>query len=59
MIKKKKKIKIKKEKSGLSKITKFTTKSLSKAFTNFKKNQEIKKIKEIKLKNINRFLSIK
>ena len=52
MIKKKKKIKTKKEKKGLSKLTNFTTKSLSGAFLNFKKNQELKKIKEIKLKRI-------
>ena len=48
----KKKIKTKKEKKGLSKLTNFTTKSLSGAFLNFKKNQELKKIKEIKLKRI-------
>ena len=52
MPKKKKKIKTKKEKNGLSKITDFTTKSLSNAFVKFKKNQELKKIKEIKLKSI-------
>ena len=44
MPKKKKKIKTKKEKNGLSKITDFTTKSLSNAFVKFKKNQELKKI---------------
>ena len=43
MNKKKKKIKLIKEKKGLSKITNFTTKSLSGAFLNFKKNQQIKK----------------
>jgi len=46
MVKRKKKTRIKKEKNGLSKITKFTTKSLSSAFIKFKKNQELKKIKE-------------
>ena len=50
MTKKKKKTRINKKKTGLSKITNFTTKSLSSAFINFKKKQEIKKIKEIKLK---------
>ena len=38
--------------SGLSKIASITTKSLSSAFVNFKKNQELKKIKEIKLKKL-------
>ncbi len=52
MIKKKKKIKIKKEKIGLSKLSSFTTNSLSGAFFKFKKNQELKKIKEIKLKKL-------
>ena len=52
MNKKKKKIKLKKEKKGLSKITNFTTKSISSAFINFKKNQQIKKNKEIKLKKL-------
>ena len=55
---KKKKIKTKIKKSsprdgnGLAKIATITTKSLSNAFINFKKNQEIKKIKEIKLKKL-------
>ena len=50
---KKKKIKKTKEKKkGLSSLTKFTTKSLSGAFLNFKKKQEQKKIKDIKLKNL-------
>ena len=40
MAKIKKKIKIKKEKKGLSNITKLTTKSLSNVFVNFKKNQK-------------------
>ena len=38
--------------SGLTKFASLTTSSLSKAITNFKKNQEIKKIKEIKLKKL-------
>lgn len=37
---------------GLAKIATITTKSLSSAYVNFKKNQEIKKIKEIKLKKL-------
>ena len=54
----KKKIKTKNKKSnakdnnGFRKIASITTKSLSNAFSNFKKNQEIKKIKEIKLKKL-------
>ena len=57
MIKKKNlKSKIKKKSSkqdtGLAKIATITTKSLSSAFVNFKKNQELKKIKEIKLKKL-------
>ena len=52
MIKKKKTKKIKEKKKGLSSLTKFTTKSLSGAFYNFKKKQEQKKIKDIKLKNL-------
>ena len=53
---KKKKIKSKVGKNktvknnGLSKIAKITTKSLSAAFTSFKKNKELKKIKDIKIK---------
>ena len=46
---KKKKVK---QNNGLAKIATITTKSLSSAFINFKKNQEIKKIKEIKLKKL-------
>ena len=55
---KKKKIKsrIKKniahQNSGLAKIATITTKSLSNAYVNFKKSQENKKIKEIKLKKL-------
>ena len=36
----------------MAKIATITTKSLSSAFINFKKNQELKKIKEIKLKKL-------
>ena len=53
--KKKKTLKNKRKKtasSGLSKFASITTNSLSKAFTNYKKNQEIKKIREIKLKKL-------
>ena len=38
--------------TGLSKIASLTTTSLSKAYSSYKKNQEIKKIKEIKLKKL-------
>ena len=41
-----------KKNSGLAKIASITTKSLSSAITNFKRNQELKKIKEIKLKKL-------
>ena len=57
-LKKKKKIIKTKTKSkrnsetGLTKFASLTTSSLSKAYSNFKKNQEIKKIKEIKLKKL-------
>ena len=54
MPKKKKKIKTKKEKNGLSKITDFTTKSLSNAFVKFKKNQELKKNQRNKIKKTSR-----
>ena len=37
---------------GISKFASLTTSSLSKAFIKYKKNQEIKKIKEIKLKKL-------
>ena len=40
------------KKNGLAKIATITTKSLSNAYVNFKKNQELKKIKEIKLKKL-------
>ena len=56
MTKKKNKSKIKKKNSnqnnGLAKIAKITTRSLSTAFVNFKKNQELKNIKEIKFKKL-------
>ena len=42
---KSKKKSINKKGNGLAKIASITTKSLSNAFTNFKKNQELKKIK--------------
>jgi len=45
--------KVSKTDNGLAKIATITTKSLSSAFINFKKNQELKKIKEIKMKNLN------
>ena len=53
----KKKIKYKKRdnlknNSGLAKLATITTKSLSSAFINYKKSQEQKKIKEIKLKKL-------
>ena len=53
----KKKIKSKKRNnsknnSGLAKLATITTKSISGAFINFKKSQEQKKIKEIKLKKL-------
>ena len=54
----KKKIKLRnknkslRNKSKLNKIAVFTTKSLSKVITNFKKKQEIKKLKEIKLRKL-------
>ena len=38
--------------NSFTKLATITTKSLSNAFVNFKKNQEIKKIKEIKLKKL-------
>ena len=44
--------KVKDKSSGLAKLASITTKSLSSAITNYKKNQEIKKIKEIKLKKL-------
>ena len=41
-----------KKNNGLAKIASITTKSISSAFVNFKKKQELKKIKEIKLKKL-------
>ena len=42
----------KKDDSGLAKLATITTRSLSAAYLNYKKNQEQKKIKEIKLKKL-------
>ena len=52
MLKKKNKIKIRKEKIGLSKINNFTTKSISSVLSNYKKNKELNKIKAIKLQKL-------
>ena len=41
-----------KKNNGFAKIASITTKSLSSAFVNFKKSQELRKIKEIKLKKL-------
>ena len=38
--------------NGLAKLASITTRSLSSAYSNYKKNLEIKKIKEIKLKKL-------
>jgi len=54
-IKKKKTIKQKRirgTKSGFSKFASLTTASLTKAYLSYKKNQEISKIKEIKLRKL-------
>ena len=60
--KKNTKLKIKRKKkpdnNGLAELASITTKSLSSAYSNFKKNQEIKKIKEIKLKKLSSFLPL-
>ena len=45
--------------SGFAKLANITTKSLSNAYSNFKKNQEIKKIKEIKLKKLKKITKYK
>jgi hypothetical protein len=37
---------------GISKLAALTTRSLGNVYSNFKKNQELKKIKEIKLKKL-------
>ena len=49
-----KKIKIKKtsKNNGLGKIASLTTKSIGKAFANYKKNKELQKIKLIKLQKL-------
>ena len=44
--------KVKDKTTGLAKLASITTKSISSAISNYKKNQEIKKIKEIKLKKL-------
>ena len=49
---KKKRKKAKSKNKGLANIAAITTKSLSSALENFKKNQELKKIKDIKLKKL-------
>ena len=58
--KKRIKSKVKKDKTinnnGLSKIAKITTKSLSAAFTNFKKKQELKRLKRLNLKNFKKIM---
>ena len=51
MVKKKKNSKSK-SKSGLAKIASFTAESLSSAYSSYKKNQEQKKIQEIKLRKL-------
>ena len=51
-IKKKKKTKIKKDSGGLAKIATFTTKSISSALSNYKKNKEQNKIRAIKLQKL-------
>ena len=50
--KKKKRITKKKDSNSFSKIANFTTKSISTAFNSYKKSQEQKKIREIKLKKL-------
>ena len=53
MIKKKIKHKNSKKKTGIPKVSNFATKSfLSNAFSNYKKNKELNKIKEIKLEKL-------
>lgn len=47
-----KKIKLKKNKSGLVKIATLTTKSFSNVISNYKKNKELKRIKDIKLQKL-------
>ena len=50
--KKNSKRKIKSNENGLTKLATLTTKSLSNAYSNYKKRQELNKIKEIKLKKL-------
>ena len=49
---KNKKIKTTRKKKGLSKLTRFTTRSLSNVLSNYKRNKEIKKIKAIKFEKL-------
>ena len=51
-LKRKKKIKNKKNTVGIAKIASFTTNSISSAFSNYKKNKELNKIKAIKLQKL-------
>ena len=51
-VKKKIKKKTIKKNNSLAKIATLTTKSLSSAFSNYKKNKELEKIKEIKLQKL-------
>jgi len=50
--KKKSRTKVSKEKHGFSKLASFTTKSITSAISNYKKNKEQSKIKAIKLKKL-------
>ena len=50
--KKKSRTRVSKEKHGLSKIASFTTKSITSAISNYKKNKEQNKIKAIKLQKL-------
>ena len=52
MPRKKTKSKIKSKNSGLTKIATLTTKSISSAFTNYKKQRELEKIRLIKLQKL-------
>ena len=51
-LKRKKKLKNNKDTVGLAKIASFTTNSISSAFSNYKKNKELNKIKAIKLQKL-------
>ena len=50
--KKKSRTRVSKEKHGLSKIASFTTKSITTAIQNYKKNKEQNKVKLIKLQKL-------